>query len=97
MNDNKDAFDPWREWAEKSWARASAHRIVDGALSARERSGGPLPSADQISPLRRIARRSLCTSELRRRGAKPDRYLTMENLRQPNPLDDDSSGGRDHQ
>jgi hypothetical protein len=82
------------EHARESWARASAHHIVDGALSASERSGGPLPSPDQVSLLREIARRALwhipnSTEEVRNLV----RYITMENLRQPNPLDDDAPGG----
>jgi len=82
------------EYARESWARASAHHIVDGALSASERSGGPLPSPDQIALLREISRRALwhmpnSADEVR----KLVRYVTMENLRQPNPLDDDMPGG----
>ena len=34
------------EHARESWARMSAHHVVDGALAASERSGGPLPSPD---------------------------------------------------
>jgi hypothetical protein len=82
------------EHARESWARASAHHIVDGALSASECSGGPLPSSDQVALLREISRRALwhmpnSAEEVR----KLVRYITMENLRQPNPLDDDPPGG----
>jgi hypothetical protein len=82
------------EHARESWARASAHHIVDGALSASERSGGPLPSPDQVSLLREIARRALwhipnSADEVRQLV----RYVTIENLRQPNPLDDEPPGG----
>jgi hypothetical protein len=70
------------------------HHIVDGALSACERSGDPLRSPDQISLLRAIARRALwhipnSADEPR----KLVRCVTMENLRQPNPFDDDPPGG----
>jgi hypothetical protein len=37
----------------------SAHHAVEGALAASERSGGPLPSPDQVALLREIARRAL--------------------------------------
>jgi hypothetical protein len=47
------------EDSRESWARATAHHIVDGALSASERSGRSLPSPDQIALLREIARRAL--------------------------------------
>jgi hypothetical protein len=82
------------EHARESWARMSAHHIVDGALSASERSGGPLPSPDQAALLREIARRALwhmpnSADEVRNLV----RYVTMENLKQPNPLDDDPPGG----
>jgi hypothetical protein len=82
------------EHERESWARAAAHHIVDGALSASERSGGPLPSPDQVSLLREIARRALwhipnSADEVR----SLVRYVTMENLRQPNPFDDEPPGG----
>ena len=88
-----DPFDR-DEHSRESWARAAARHIVDGALSASERSGGPLPSADQVSLLREIAKRALwympnSGDEVR----KLVRYLNIENLRQPNPLDDDLPGG----
>jgi hypothetical protein len=68
------------EHARESWTRASANHIVDGALSASERSGGPLPSPDQISLLREIARRALwhipnSADEVR----SLVRYVSMEN------------------
>jgi hypothetical protein len=34
------------------WAEATAMHLVDGALSASERSGGRLPNADQVALLR---------------------------------------------
>lgn len=82
------------EHSRESSARAAAHYIVDGALSASERSGGPLPSPDQVGLLREIAKRALwhmpnSGDEVR----KLVRYLNIENLRQPNPLDDDPPGG----
>jgi hypothetical protein len=82
------------EHARESWARMSAHHIVDGALASSERSGGPLPSLDQVALLREIARRALwhipnSADEVRNLV----RYVTMENLKQPNPFDDDSPGG----
>jgi hypothetical protein len=82
------------EYARETWARSSAHHIVDGALSTSERSGGPLPSPDQVALLREIARRALwhipnSHDEVR----KLVKYLNIENLRQPNPFDDDAPGG----
>ena len=82
------------EEARQSWARMTAHHLVDGALAASERSPGPHPSADQVTLLREIARRALwhmpnSAEEVRNLV----RYVTMENLRQPNPLDDDPPGG----
>jgi hypothetical protein len=82
------------EHARESWARISAHHLVDGALAASERSGGPLPSPDQVALLREIARRALwhmpnSADEAR----KLVRYVDIENLRQPNPLDDELPGG----
>jgi len=82
------------EHERESWARASAGHIVDGALSASERSGGPMPSPDQVALLREIARRALwhipnSADEVRNLV----RYVTMENLRQPNPFDDEPPGG----
>jgi hypothetical protein len=76
------------------WAKATAMHVVDGLLSASERSGGQLPNADQIALLREIARRALwhmpnSADEAR----KLVRYIDIENLRQPNPLDDDPPGG----
>lgn len=82
------------EHARESWARMSAHHIVDGALAASERSGGPPPSPDQAALLREIARRALwhipnSADEAR----KLVRYVDIENLRQPNPFDGDAPGG----
>lgn len=78
------------EHARESWARMSAHHIVDGALAASERSGGP----DQAAIMREIARRALwhipnSADEAR----KLVRYVDIENLRQPNPFDDEPPGG----
>jgi hypothetical protein len=82
------------EHARESWARAAARHIVDGALSASERSGGPLPSPDQISLLREITRRALWhIPNSREEVRKLVKYLDIENLRQPHPLDDDPPGG----
>jgi hypothetical protein len=82
------------EHARESWARAAARHIVDGALSASERSGGPLPSPDQISLLREIARRALWhIPNSREEVRKLVKYLDIENLRQPHPFDDDPPGG----
>jgi hypothetical protein len=80
--------------ARENWARMSAHHIVDGALAASERSDGPHPSEDQVALLREIARRALwhipnSADEVR----SLVRYVTMENLRQPNPFDDEAPGG----
>ena len=74
--------------------RAAAHHIADGALSASERSGGPLPSADQISLLREIARRSLWHMPNSRAEVRNLlRLFDIENLRQPHPFDDEPPGG----
>jgi hypothetical protein len=82
------------EHSRETWARATAHHIVDGALSASERSGGPLPSPDQVALLREIARRALWHIPNSADEARNlVRYVTIENLRQPNPLDDDPPGG----
>jgi hypothetical protein len=82
------------EQSRKTWARATAHHIVDGALSSSERSGGPLPSRDQVALLREIARRALWHLPNSADEARNlVRYVTIENLRQPNPLDDDPPGG----
>ena len=82
------------EHARESWARASAHHIVDGALSASERAGGPLPSPDQVSLLREIARRALWHIPNSADEARNlVRYIDIENLRQPNPFDDEPPGG----
>ena len=82
------------EFARESWARMTANHLVDGALAASERSGGPHPSADQVALLREIARRAMwhmpnSAEEVR----KLVRYITIENLRQPNPFDDEPPGG----
>jgi hypothetical protein len=68
------------------WAAATAMHIVDGALSASERSGGRLPNADQVALLREIAKRALwhmpnSADEAR----KLVRYVDIENLRQTEP------------
>jgi hypothetical protein len=76
------------------WAEATAVHIVDGALSASERSGAPLPNADQIALLRAIAKRALWhmpNSSEEVRGLA--RHLYLENLRQPHPRDDEPPGG----
>jgi hypothetical protein len=72
------------------WAEATAAHIVDGALSASERSGGQLPNADQIALLREIAKRALWhmpDSSNEVRGLA--RHLYLESLRQPHTRDDD--------
>ncbi|MBU6461840.1 MAG: hypothetical protein KGI99_02630 [Bradyrhizobium sp.] len=76
------------------WAAATAMHVVDGALSASERAGGPLPNADQIALLREIAKRALwhipnSADEVR----KLVRHVDIENLRQANSFDDDPPGG----
>jgi hypothetical protein len=73
------------------WAQATAMHLVDGALSASERSSGPLPNADQVALLREIAKRALWhmpNSADEARGLV--RYVTIENLRQPHSRDDDA-------
>jgi len=82
------------EHERESWARAAAHHVVDGALLASERAGGPLPSPDQICLLRETARRTLwhvpnSADEVRNLV----RWVDIENLRQPNPFDDDPPSG----
>jgi hypothetical protein len=82
------------EHSRESWARSAARHIVDGALSASERSGGPSPSPGQISLLREIARRALWhMPNSRDEVRKLTRWLDIENLRHPNPFDDDPPGG----
>jgi hypothetical protein len=82
------------EQSRETWARATARHIVDGAQSASERSGGPLPSPDQVALLREIARRALWhIPNSRDEVRKLVKYLDIENLRQPNPFDDDLPGG----
>jgi len=76
------------------WAEATAAHIVDGALSASDRSGGQLPNADQIALLRAIATRSLWhlpNSSDEVRGMA--RRLYLEGLHQPHLPDDDPPGG----
>jgi hypothetical protein len=76
------------------WAEATATHIVDGALSASERLGGRLPNADQIALLRGIARRALWhIPNSAEEARKLVRFIDIENLRQPNPLDDEPPGG----
>jgi hypothetical protein len=68
--------------------------VVDGALSASERSGGKLPNADQIALLREIAKRALWHMPNSGDEARAlVRYIDIESLRQPNPLDHDPPGG----
>jgi hypothetical protein len=72
----------------------SAHHIVDGALAASERSGPP-PSPDQAALLREIARRALWhIPNSREEVRKLVKYLDIENLRQPNPFDDERPAGK---
>jgi hypothetical protein len=76
------------------WAKATAIQLVDGALSASERSGGQLPNADQVALLREIAKRALwhmpnSADEVRDLA----RHFYHENLRQAQPRDDDAPGG----
>jgi hypothetical protein len=78
----------------ESWAQMTAHHLVDGALAASERAPGPHPTADQVALLREIARRALW--HLPNSGdeaRKLVRYIDIENLRQPNPFDDELPGG----
>jgi hypothetical protein len=88
--------DPFNEEerSRESWARGTAHHVVDGALYASERSPGASPTPDQRALLRELARRALWhipNSADEARGLV--RWVTMENLRQPNPFDDDPPGG----
>ena len=78
----------------ESWARMTAHHLVDGALAASERSPGPHPTPDQVALLREIARRALWhMPNSADEGRNLVRHITIENLRQPNPFDDDPPGG----
>ena len=82
--------DAFRKETRDIWAEATAAHIVDGALSASERSGGQLPNADQIALLREIAKRALWhmpNSSEEVRGLA--RHVYLESLRQPHTLDDD--------
>jgi hypothetical protein len=73
------------------WAAATALHLVDGALSASERSGGPLPNADQVALLREIAKRALWhIPNSRDEVRKLVKYLDIENLRQPHSRDDEA-------
>jgi hypothetical protein len=82
------------EDSRESWARAAARHIVDGALAASERSGGPSLSPDQISLLREIARQALWHMPNSGDEVRTLRkYFDIENLRQQNPFDDDPPGG----
>lgn len=76
------------------WAEATAAHIVDGALSASERSGGRLPNEDQVALLREIAKRALWhMPNSGDEARKLVRFIDIANLKQPNPLDDDPPGG----
>ena len=61
--------DPFNEdeRSRESWARGTAHHVVDGALYASERSAGASPTPDQRVLLRELARRALW---LGRRGPR---------------------------
>ena len=86
--------DAYGKDARDIWAEATAAHVVDGVLSASERSGGQLPNPDQIALLREIARRALWhMPNSAEEARKLVRYIDIENLRQPNPLDDDPPGG----
>lgn len=77
------------EHAREGWARNVARHLVGGALMASERSGGPLPSPDQVSLLREIAKLALW--HMPNSGAEARelvRTMTIENLKQPHPGDD---------
>ncbi len=74
----------------EAWARKAAHHIVDGLLAASER----YPAPDQMALLREVARRALwhmpnSSDEI---GALA-RHFYLDNLRQPQPRDDDPPGG----
>jgi hypothetical protein len=80
--------------ARDRWAEATAMHIVDGMLSASERLGGRLPNADQIALLRELARRALLhMPNSADEARKMVRFIDIENLRQPNPLDHEPPGG----
>jgi hypothetical protein len=75
--------------ARESWARMTAHHLVDGALAASERAPGPHPTPNQAALLREIARRAswhMPNSGDEARGLV--RYVDIKNLRQPNARDD---------
>jgi hypothetical protein len=68
------------EHARESWARATAHHVVGGALSASER----LPPADQAWLLREIARTALWhTPNSGDEVRKLVRFFDIENLGSP--------------
>ena len=50
---------PQDDDARESWAKRTAHQLVDGALAASERSAASHPSPDQVALLREIVRRAL--------------------------------------
>jgi hypothetical protein len=78
------------EGARESWARTTAHHLVDGALAASERSARTHPSPDQIALLREIARRALShlpNSDDELKNLRD--FLAAENLRRPLPGDDE--------
>jgi len=78
----------------ESWAQMTAQHLVDGALAASERSPGPHPTADQVALLREIAKRALWhMPNSGDEARKLVRYIEIENLRQPNPFDDELPGG----
>ena len=72
------------------WARRAAEGIVDGVLTAAER----LSAVDQAALLREMARRALWHMPNSRDEVRElVRHFDIENLRQPNPFDDDPPGG----
>lgn len=53
-----------------TWAQATAMLLVDRALAASERSGGPLPNAHQVSLVRDREARLISLAQCWRRSAQ---------------------------
>jgi hypothetical protein len=76
------------EYERESWAQAVAKQVIGGALRMSERFTGSPRSADQNSLLREIVKTALWHMPNSRDEARNlVRYIDMENLRQPHPLD----------
>lgn len=73
-----------------TWARRAAERFIDGVVTASE----GLSAVDQAALLREMARRALWHMPNSRDEVRElVRHFDIENLRQPNPFDDDPPGG----